>query len=229
MPSSLQTSLGNITRDLLTMSAMVEEAVRKALAALTDGHTELVDEVIRGDKKIDLLEDTIDKACAQVLALQQPVADDLRLILTVLMVNSELERAGDHAKSIAIAAGALAHETPLPVYEDLKVICEQVLKMLDQSIDALINKDPGVARVVRENDDLVDQACDELEARIVDLMRDEPDRVKPGVQVIQVVQRLERIADLATNIAKDVIYLVEGDIEKHRSRTATEIFGNPLE
>lgn len=224
MGTHLMHELDAINRDLASMGARVEEATHTAIRALVQRQVELVAQVVEGDRAIDALENRIDAACARVIALQQPVAQDLRQVLTCMVVNNELERMGDHAKNLAKAARTLAEAPPLPIYHDLEQVGELVVGMVRRSLDALVRRDAALARQVREADDGVDTACDEIEGRVVAYAQAHPAQMPQVVRCLGAIHDLERIADLATNIAKSVIYLVEGTIARHGGRMATDSF-----
>ena len=218
MSAQMLRDLDQLKRDLLTMGAHVEESIRKAIIALVDRRPELAKEVKAADKEIDALENAIDEACYRILALHQPVADDLRFVLTVIKVNNELERMGDHAKSIGKSAKLLAKADPLPIYDDLNAASEATIAMVSKGLDALIKRDVGIAEQVREMDDKVDDACDAAFQHVTRIITEKPDLTLYGITAISACRHLERIGDLATNIAKDVIFLVEGDNVRHGGR-----------
>lgn len=208
--------LEQLKKDLLYMGALVEEAIRQAIAALCDRRGDLVEEVLRGDRRIDHQETHIEEVSLHVLALHQPVARDLRFILTVMKVCNELERMGDHAKNIAEAAEFLCDHDPLPVYRDLQSMSQSTLDMVTRSLDALVNLDTELARHVREQDDVVDNAYAATLQHLSEAMQSDPAVVERGLRALNAARNLERVADIATNIAKDVIFLVEGEIVRHR-------------
>jgi len=210
----------DLKRDLLRMGTLVEEALGKCVASLMNRREELAEEVVEGDRQIDALENTIDERCTQILALQQPVANDLRLILTVMKANDELERMGDHAKNVAKSAKKLAHHPPLPVYDTIEQLSRQAGRMVRESLDAFLRNDADLARRVRTSDDDVDDACDSILQQVSHLMAGDSSKVEAGLLVLRATQNLERIGDLATNIAKDVIFLVDGAIVRHGGRKA---------
>jgi phosphate transport system protein len=211
----LQRDLDVLKRDILTMGALIEEATNKAIVALTNRRLELVQEVVDGDRIIDTKEVELEEACLKVLALHQPVAADLRFIVAVLKVNNDLERIGDLASNVAERARALASEDPLPIPLRFEELGEKVLDMVRGSLDALVNIDTELARKVCADDDIVDEMNRDLFRRAQAMMRDKPETVEAAVNALSASRHLERMADQATNIAEDVIFMVEGEIVRH--------------
>jgi len=216
MPIFLQRQVNTLKKMLLNLGTACEEQVRHATQAVITRDVELADRVIEGDKKIDLMEIDVEEECLHTLALHQPVAFDLRYVVAVLKMNNDLERIGDHAKSIAQQAKFLASEgevgeTPF----DLNAMARRVEKMLHDALDAVINIDVELARKVRILDDEVDVIYAGVYTRAIELMRDHPHQTEQMIHFINVSRLLERIADHACNIAKDVIYITEGEIPRH--------------
>jgi phosphate transport system protein len=171
--------------------------------------------VTDGDEAIDRAENEIAEECLKLLALHQPVAGDLRRIATTFMITTDLERMGDLARHIAEAALVLS-APPVEIPAGLTQMTGLSLTMVRQSLDSFVNLDSQLARRVVRMDDSVDQFNDDLIADLTARMKQSPDFVDPGLTLFTVVRHLERIADHATNIAEDVIYLIEGEIVKHR-------------
>jgi len=219
MTVAFQRDLDHLKQELLSMGTKVEAAIRKSMAALVKQRPELVAEVISGDRAIDHQETAIEEGCLRVLALHQPVARDLRLILTVIKVNNELERMGDHAKNVAEAAEYLCKHESLPVYQDLDHMSVAAMRMVHEALQALIAQDTDLARHVRGEDDEVDDAYGDTLTHLSEVMQRSGDMVERGLHVMTAARNIERIADIATNIAKDVIFLVEGRIVRHRGDT----------
>ncbi len=218
----LQRQIQTIKKMLLTLGAACEEQVRDATRAVTARDADLAERVILGDKKIDLLEVDIEEECLHTLALHQPVAFDLRYVVAVLKMNNDLERIGDHASNIAQQARYLigigqVDETPF----DLPGMARRAEQMLRHALDAVVNIDVELAREVRVLDDEVDIMHASMYKRAVELIRENPDHAEQMVHYINVSRMLERIADHACNIAKDVLYITEGEIPRH-ARTRRE-------
>ncbi len=215
MTKHLQRDLDDLKREILTMGALVEEATSKAITALTNRRRDLAEEVRDGDNVLDSTEVHVEEACLKVLALHQPVAIDLRFIVTVLKVNNDLERMGDLATNIAERALHLASEDPLPIALNFEELGDRVRGMVKNSLDALVNVDPNLARRVCADDDAVDELNRDLFKRAQELMKAKPETIERAVSALSASRHLERIADQATNIAEDVIFMVEGDIVRH--------------
>lgn len=212
----LQRDLDHLKKQILTMGAMVEEATNKAITALVDRRPELAQEVMVGDNEIDDSEVMIEGECLKVLALHQPVAKDLRFVICVMKVNNDLERMGDLAINIAERASYLTNEPPIGVPLDFGRMAETVRGMVRDSLDALVNLDTKVARAVCSHDDLVDDINRDMYVQLQEVMRNDVDTIERAVHTLSASRHLERIADLATNIAEDVVFLVEGDVIRHR-------------
>lgn len=205
-----------LKKDLMGMGSKVEANIARAIHALVDRRGELADAVVEEDKAIDAIEVRIDAHCHHILALHQPVATDLRFILAVTKVNNELERMGDHARNIARAARELSRHEPIGIYEDLAKMGEACQSMVKRSLDALIAQDPELAQQVWDDDRHVDAAYQQTMADLIVVMQQNPVIVPQAMHAIRAARDLERIGDIATNIAKDVIFLVKGENVAHR-------------
>ncbi|MFO0982741.1 MAG: phosphate signaling complex protein PhoU [Planctomycetota bacterium] len=210
--------IGRLKKDLLTMGAMVEESIEKAIAALREQSQELAREVIDGDDRIDRREVEVEEECLKLLALHQPVADDLRFVTAVLKINNDLERMGDLAVNMAERALFLASVPPIPVPPQLKPMMEAVTRMVHASLDAFVNENAEQARRVCAADDEVDQLNRDMIGVIRAMMLADPATIERGLHLFSLPRQLERIADHATNIAEDVVYMVEGEIIRHRAQ-----------
>jgi phosphate transport system protein len=162
------------------------------------------------------MEVELEEECLKVLALHQPVAADLRFLVMVIKVNSDLERIGDHAVHIAERSLHLAREKAIPMPPDFPQMVQKVREMFRECLDALVNVDVGLARRICQEDDQVDAFLRDMFAHLQDLMRREPDTVERAIHSLSVCRNLERIADLATNVAEDVMFMAEGDIVRHQ-------------
>jgi len=216
MSKHLERDLDHLQRNILTLAAAVEEALYKAIRSLQDREVPLAQQVIAGDTPIDYQEIDVEEECLKLLALHQPVAIDLRRIATVLKINTDLERMADLAADIAERAMVLAQPPFVPVPEGLQRMTDLTTSMVRQSLDSFVNLDTALARRVLRLDDEVDRYNDEIIADLVQTMQSSPEMVEPGLSMFSAVRHLERIADHATNIAEDVVYLVEGEIVRHR-------------
>ena len=217
MAKHLQRDLDNLQRDLLALAGLVEGAIYKSIQALQERDVNLAREVIAGDSQIDNEENHIDEECLKILALHQPVAVDLRRIIAAMKINTDLERMGDLAEEIAERAVHLARPPLLPIPEKLQRMTDLTTLMVRQSLDAFVNLDTTEAQTVMRMDDEVDRYNNEIIAELIQTMRSSPALVESGLSMFSAVRQLERIADHATNIAEDVVYLVEGEIVRHRS------------
>jgi phosphate transport system protein len=215
MSRHLHRDLDQLKRSVLGMGSMVEEATNQAIIALIDRREDIARAVAQSDGDIDRQEVAIEEDCLKVLALHQPVAIDLRFIVAVMKVNNDLERMGDLAMNIAERAAFLASEAPIPIPTILKPMAEAVRGMLRDSLTALVDMDGALARDVCKRDDTVDDFNADMFEHVQESIREDPSRVAAFVQVLSASRHLERIADHATNIAEDVIFMVEGEIIRH--------------
>jgi len=215
MSSHMQKEIDGLKRHVLRLGAVVEEALTKAVDSVERRDARLAAEVIERDTDIDRLEVEIEEECLKVLALHQPVAVDLRLIVSMLKINNDLERIGDLAVNVAERAQALADEPVVGLRTDLRRMAERARYMLKSSLDSLVNLDPSLAQEVRESDDEVDEINRQMFAEFEIGVGQAPQMVKAYLQLLSVSRHIERIADYATNIAEDVIYMVEGEIVRH--------------
>jgi phosphate transport system protein len=216
MAKHLQRDLDDLQDDILAMATLVEEAVHKAIRALQDRDVQRAQEVIAGDSKIDEEENRVNEDCLKILALHQPVAVDLRRITAAMMISTDLERMGDLAEEIAERAIQLARPPYLPIPEKLQRMTDLTTMMVRQSLDAFVGHNARQARLVWRLDDEIDRYNNEIIRDLITLMQESPHLVEAGLSLFSATRHLERIADHATNIAEDVVYLVEGEIVRHR-------------
>lgn len=215
MTSLLHKELGQLEKQLLTLTAVVEESVQQAIKALSGHNRELAQKVIDTDDHINRLEVDLEEECLKVLALHQPVANDLRMIVAVLKINNDLERIADQAANICERALAISESPKMICPLELDKMGEKVIDMLEKALDSLVNADLEMARNVLELDDEVDAIHSGNYKSFKDYVRHHPDSVDIVLSYLTVSRHLERVADLATNIAEDVIYLNEGSIVRH--------------
>jgi phosphate transport system protein len=220
MSKHLERDLESLQRDILALAASVEEAIHKSIRALQQRDAKLAREVIDGDNQIDQEENQVEEECLKILALHQPVAVDLRRITAALMINVDLERMADLAEDIAERALTLVHPPFIPVPSKLQRMTDLTGSMVRQALDAFVNLDLRLARLVWRLDDEVDSLNNDIIADLIKSMQSSPELVVPGLSLFSATRHLERIADHATNIAEDVIYLVEGEIVRHRPAAA---------
>jgi len=215
VPKHLQNDLEHLHRALLRLAGYVEDAVITATEALRHRDAESAQGVVDGDNDIDRLENEVQDECLKILALHAPVAIDLRRISVVLMITTDLERIGDLAVGIAERAVVLAHPPFVAIPDRIDSMTQRTLRMLRASLDAFVNGDPAAAARVIRADDEVDRDNDDIIRDLVVEMKQSPELVEPALSLFSAVRHLERIADHATNIAEDVIYLVHGEIVRH--------------
>lgn len=216
MSQHLQRELEQLMRDLLSIGAMVQEGIKMAIVAFNEYRSDLANEVLERDKKIDQHEVEVEEECLKLLALHQPVAEDLRFITAVMKINNDLERMGDGAVSIAKRTLHLTKEEPFTPPEDLKKMADLTTQMVRDSLNAFVKKDAEFARQICVNDDQVDVLHRSIIRELRKTMKENPNAIESALDVFTTTRRLERIADLATNIAEDVVYMVEGEIIRHR-------------
>lgn len=216
MTKHIQRQVDILKQKILYVGTLVEEAIAKAIAALINRDAKLGEKVIDADNVIDQLEVEVEEECLKVLALYQPVAADLRFVVAVLKINNDLERMGDLAQNIAKRAVYLAKADPIDLPFDFRSMAAKAQMMVKQSLDALVNSDSTLARLVRSEDDEVDQARQQFRKQILDAIRKRPEKVEHLLKLNSVSKHLERLADMATNVAEDVIYMVEGEIVRHQ-------------
>ncbi len=217
MVKYFQREIDNLKKKILDLGALVESRVRKATLSIQDRNLNLAREIIEKDLEIDHVEVDVEEECLKILALHQPVAIDLRFIIAVLKINNDLERIGDLAVNIAERALYLAQQPPPGVSLDFVGMARKVQFMLKNSLDALVNFSASLAKEVCLNDDEVDAMNRQMFQSVQDGIRAHPERVEPLIHMLSISRHLERIADHATNIAEDVIYMVEGEIVRHKT------------
>ncbi|MFQ5470877.1 MAG: phosphate signaling complex protein PhoU [Gammaproteobacteria bacterium] len=215
MNTHLFREIESIKRKILSISAIVEENVSKSVMALIERNTNYADEIIKSDEKVDQMEVALEEECLKVLALYQPVAIDLRFIVSVLKINNDLERIGDLAVNIAKQAHRMASLTPVTIPDGINLMVTNVQLMLKISLDALIKMDPELAVDVCERDQEVDDLHKKTFSYVEQQIKENPDQTSEMIHLVGISRYLERIADHATNIAEDVIYMVEGEISRH--------------
>ena len=217
MAKHLQRDLDHLKHEILTVGTLVEEAIGKSLRLLADRDPALIEEILKGDATIDEREVEVEEECLKVMALHQPMAADLRFVIAVLKVNNDLERMGDLACNIAKRCRHALMRPEPPRLVDFDALGEKVLGMVHASLEALVHQDAAMAREVCR----MDEEVDEIHRANYDLlkrrMREEPDAVEDAVNALTVSRSLERIADLATNVAEDIVFMVDGDVIRHQA------------
>lgn len=209
---TFEAQVDSLHRKLLSMGALVEEAIHKAMKSLVDRNTQLAEEVINNDQVINQLEQEIESGCMQVIALQQPVGSDLRRLGTMLKLVTDLERMGDHAVSIAKTTRRLMSEPyPKPLI-DLPEMANLVKAMVRDSLNAYVAKDQQLAEEVAARDDVVDKLYAKIFSDLIYLMTKQQSAISQSTHLLLVAQYLERIADHVTNICERIIYLDTGKL-----------------
>jgi phosphate transport system protein len=216
MKRHFEREMDHLKARLLHMGAAVEDLLARSIQALMERNLELAQESIKIEAEIDQQEIQIEEECLKLLALYQPVAGDLRFVTAVLKINNDLERMGDLGGHIAERALVLAahREVRLPV--DLRNMAAAVQKMLRMALDAIVNQDAEIAARVIQADNEIDEYHQEMFPLIARQMRTAPETIEVLLHVLSASRHLERVADYATNIAEDVVYLVRGEIIRHR-------------
>jgi phosphate transport system protein len=216
MSLQMHREIDKLKQRILSLGTIVEESLYKAVNTLEDRNESLAKTVIDGDQKIDQMEVDLEEECLKLLALYQPVAIDLRFIIAVLKINNDLERIGDLAVNIAERALYIASQPESNVPIDFGVMAEKVQKMLKKSLDALVNLDVPLAFEITQSDDEVDAINREMYKHITQALCAKKSLPDTLLHQLSISRHLERIADQATNIAEDVIYMVEGRIVRHK-------------
>ncbi len=215
MPIQLAKELTELRRAILTMGSAVEQRVDQATEALLQNRADLARAVREGDSEIDQMDVDIEAECLRILALSQPVAADLRLVLAVFRINNELERIGDEARGIAKRVLDLSEANPLEIPSVLRHMAQAAREMLGDALTALAQSNGSLARSVRAADQQVDEYQKQMFAWIQEEIPRHVDALRAAIDLLSVARRFERIADLSTNIAEDVIFLIEGSQVRH--------------
>ena len=209
--------LDNLQRAILGMAGAVEEALHVAVRSLRDRDPVAARACVAGDAVVDRLENEVQEECLKILALHQPVAGDLRRVSAVLLISTDLERIGDLAVGIAERALQLARPPLVPVPDRLGEMAARAIRMVRQSLDAFVARDAAAARAVIREDDAVDRDAADIIRGLIAAMKEPGGAVEAGLSLFSAVRHVERIADHATNVAEDVVYLVEGDVVRHKA------------
>ena len=203
-----------IQDDVIAMGSMAEKAIERSIEALKNRDLDLAQQIIRDDQKINRKRFDIEENCVSLIATQQPMAGDLRIIIAVLSIITELERIGDHAEGIAKIVLMIGDEPPLKPLIDIPRMAEKTVKMLRQSLDAFINHDADTARQVASEDDEVDNLYTQVFGELLTFMAEDPRTITRATRLIWVAHNLERSADRVTNICERVVFTVTGKMEE---------------
>ena len=214
--------LAELNHRLLVMGDLAEERLRAAMQALQERDRVLMASVIHGDEAINRLHLEIDDRCFKLLALHQPMAVDLRMIVAAVKINSDLERVGDLAVNVAEAAERYVEHAPVKPLIDIPRMGSMAQRMLDEALKAFVSRDVELAQAVLTQDDVLDGLKDQIFRELLTYMLGDTRKIEPGIDLILISRHLERVGDHATNIAEDVIFIVEArDVRHHGSdRTA---------
>jgi len=215
MKEKMQQMLEDIKKDLIYMANEVEDMIYKSLKAVEKQDAELAREVIEIDKRIDTQEINIEDKLLSLMALQQPVAVDLRFIVGALKMNNDLERIGDHATNIARVSIDLAGEPYIKPLEDIPRMGKIARSMLHDAVHAFINQNAELARDVCVRDDEVDRLHRNIQEEIIQVLQDKKEKIKQGFDLINIANDIERVADLSTNLGEEVVFISEARIIRH--------------
>jgi phosphate transport system protein len=219
MSAQFHRELEKIKKLILSLGAMVEERVRMAVQAIDARDAELAEKIVKSDYEIDEMEVEVEEECLKVLALHQPVAVDLRFLIAIIKINNDLERIGDQAVNIAQRVETIAKQKSPQFIYDYALMAEKAEAMVRMSLDALVNLDDDLALKVVTLDDEVDSIKKDAYDLIKEAMGKHPGQLGYLINLLLISRHLERLADHATNIAEEVIYLIEGEIIRHHNLT----------
>jgi phosphate transport system protein len=222
MRTRFQQGLDELKERLLKMGGMAEAAIELAADSYRKRDGRLAQQVFEREKMINESERTIDEMVVDLLAMQQPMATDLRFVLAVLKINSDLERVGDLAVNIAQRSLDLLQEQEVDVPVDIARMTAAVSTMVRRALESFLSAKADVAQAVLEMDNIVDRMKDEAFVNLVEQMKNNPDKVRPYMDILLITRSLERIADHATNIAEDVIFWISGADVRHNARFSQE-------
>lgn len=220
MKEHFSEQLEELRRNLILMGGEVERQMHRAIEAVIEVDVEKARSVIAADEEINRMELAVEDLAVQLFALQQPVAVDLRFLIAALKINNDLERIGDHAVNIAEGAERLAGQRPFKPFIDIPYMAEVAETMLKQSLDAFVNRDAALAKQVIKKDDILDEKNVSIIRELLTYMAEYPNLITYCIELISISKNLERVGDLATNIAEDTIFIAEAKWVKHH---ATEI------
>ncbi len=221
MKEHFSEQLEDLRRNLILMGGEVERQIQRSIEALTEVDAEKAAAVIAADAEIDRMEMVVEDQAVQLLALQQPVASDLRFLIAALKINNDLERIGDHAVNIAEGAQRLAGQKPFKPFIDIPYMAEVAMSMLKQSLDAFVNRDAVLAKKVIKKDDILDDKNVSIIRELLTYMAEYPNLITYFLELISISKNLERVGDLATNICEDTIFIAEARWVKHHATELT--------
>ena len=214
MRTTFHRRLREIQDDILIMGSMVQKAILRSVEALKSRDLDLAHQVIADDQKVNQKRFEIEEKCIQLIATQQPMASDLRIVVSVLNIITEVERIGDYAEGIAKITIMIGDEPPLKPLIDIPRMADQTVDMLRRGLDAFISRDAEAARKIGAEDDLVDQLYDQVFRELLTFMMEDPKTITRATRLVWVAHNLERAADRATNICERVVFVVTGKMEE---------------
>lgn len=220
MSKHLERDLEMLERVVLAQASVVEDMIRLASRCLCDQTTDALGDLARLEPQVNNREVEIEEECLKILALHQPVATDLRRVATILKINSDIERIADLAVNIGERVLSLVDLPVTPIPAGLEEMTSVAIAMVRDALDAFVSLDANAARQVGKRDDVVDGLNTDVINELHEIMRRRPELVEPAVHLFSATRHIERMADHATNIAEDVVYLVEGEIARHRHEEA---------
>jgi len=206
--------LREIQDDVLIMGSMVGKAITSSVEALKERDLDLAHQIINDDLKVNQKRFEIEEKCIELIATQQPMASDLRIIIAILNITTEIERIGDYAMGIARIVIMIGDEPPLKPLVDVPRMAEQTVDMLRRSLDALMNRDAEAAKKISAEDDLVDQLYDQVFRELLTFMAEDPKTITRATRLIWTAHNLERAADRVTNICERVVFIVTGKMQE---------------
>ena len=211
----LEEEIAKLKKMLFEMATSVEDMIAKSIKALEENNMILAEEIIKSDERVNDMEIDIDNQCIRILALYHPEAEDLRTVTMIMKINNDLERIGDHAVNIAEMIIYLADKPPVKPLIDIPKMAEKAIEMLQESLDSFVNKDSDLAVQVCKKDDEVDALEPQIVRELITYMISDPKTIDRALKLILIARALERVADLATNIAEDTYYIAKGETLKH--------------
>ncbi|NOX80352.1 MAG: phosphate signaling complex protein PhoU [Deltaproteobacteria bacterium] len=222
MSQHLEREIDKLKEKVISMSSLVEDRVYQATMSVINCDDEIAQAVIQGDAEVDEMEVDIEEDCLKVLALYQPVAIDLRFIIAILKINNDMERIGDLAVNIAERSSFLSTQKDFKIPFDVYQMAIKAESMLSQSMDAVVNMDVRLAHLVRAEDDAMDTLNREMYARVIEALSKDMEHINCFLHSVSIGRHLERIADHATNIAEDVVYMIDARIIRHKPEVFEE-------
>jgi phosphate transport system protein len=214
MRTAFHKRLREIQYEIMVMGSMAGKAIIRSIEALKNRNLELAHQIIDDDQKINDKRFEIEEKCIELIATQQPMASDLRIITAILNITTELERIGDYAVGIARIVIYIGDEPPLKPLIDIPLMAEKTVDMLNQSLDAFINRDAEAAKKITKEDDLIDNLYDQVFRELLIIMAEDPKTITRATRLMWTAHNLERAADRVTNICERVVYIVTGKMEE---------------